>query len=279
MTIISSQLNIPIRSTHYLNVLENPMDWFRVFNDGFMAHYETTGKLDWGLYVPPKNQMAPAGRGVLLSDSRLLVISGAGVIHKDNDKPFACGNTLGDYSIRLIPSDAVVEELSLSEGCIPGDKDLFDINTLLPLPHLQAMVQEGLVGSIAPVVISYCSHQPHAIRTVKEMIPVVELAIRNYKAQAVLILPIDWLGVQIAALLSRAIEANGTSSVLICSNDEIVKSIAPPRYLVTGSPQDSNTDLYMDTIDQRHVLESALNLLTQYAPVCQVYSSHNEQAN
>jgi len=273
MTIITSQLNIPVRPTNNLDILENPMEWLRTFNEGFMAHYETTGKFDWSRYVVPRNKMAPSGMGIILKQSRLLVISGAGIYH--DEQPFSCNKKMGDYSIRLLPVDLPIQEFQLSGFSSTDPSSTTNMDMLLPMRHLTDMVHEGLIGSIAPILVSYCAYQPHAIRTVKELVPAVVDVVQKYQVQAVFMLPFGWLSTQTAGLLARALEVNGVSSVLICIDDDVVNQIAPPRYLMTGFEQGYPLDPSMDSAEQRRLVEAALYLLEQQAPVNQEYS-YNE---
>ena len=52
-----------------MEVVENRDQWQTSYDGRWLAHYQETGKFDWSLYPRPKNRMAPAGPGILVTES------------------------------------------------------------------------------------------------------------------------------------------------------------------------------------------------------------------
>lgn len=177
------------RPTTEMEIIENPKEWVKSFQEGWLAKIKKTGKFDWRQYISPKNSNAPAGKKVDLSKSRLMLISTAGGYLHDSQKPFKASNPFGDYSIRLFPSDTPFEALSYAHDHYDHQYVDADPQVLLPLRHLGDMVSEGIIGEMAPDVVSFSGYQPNVIRVVKELIPaILEVALRD-QVNAVLLVP------------------------------------------------------------------------------------------
>lgn len=57
-----------------MEILENMEAWRAAYEQGWLAHYQTTGETNWKLYVRARNSQAPAGPGIELSRSRLALL-------------------------------------------------------------------------------------------------------------------------------------------------------------------------------------------------------------
>lgn len=182
--------NIPSpRPNTDMEILEKPMEWLKEFQDGWLAHYEKTGETDWSKYARPRNLLAPSGPGIDLSQSRLMLISSAGGHLKDTQDRFDENNKLGDYSLRAFPSDTEFTELDFAHTHYKHDYVKQDPQVLLPLRHLEDMQAEGLIGELAPDVLSFSGYQPNVIRIVKELMPKIVKAAKEMQVQAALLVP------------------------------------------------------------------------------------------
>lgn len=173
-----------------LSILENPLEWLKDFQQGWLASYEQTGKPDWNTYTRPKNRLAPSGPGINLSESRLMLISSAGGYWPETQEPFDEDNTLGDYTIRVVPSDTPFEKIKYAHTHYDHKYVNEDPQSILPLKHLEGMVEEGMIGEIAPVFVSFMGYQPNVIRVVKELVPAVMKVAKEYAVQAALLVPV-----------------------------------------------------------------------------------------
>ncbi len=173
-----------------MKILEDLAQWKHEFERGWLAHYEETGEFDWKIYNRPKNKDAPAGPGVDLSRSRLALISSAGGYLRESQQPFNTHKPdLGDYSIRLFPSTTPLEKLAFAHGSYDHTAVNKDPQVLLPLRHLEDFVNEGVIGQLAPSVISFCGWQPDVERTITEMIPAVIEVAKAEQLDAALLVP------------------------------------------------------------------------------------------
>ncbi len=173
-----------------MEILEDLPAWRSEFEEGWLAHYKNTGEMDWKRYNRPRNRSAPAGPGVELARARLALISSAGGYLRDRQEPFIAEKaTLGDYTIRRFPSSTPFDALAFIHGAYDHSAVEQDPQVLVPLRHLEALVIEGVIGELAPSVISFCGWQPDVVRTVNELIPAIVEAAQEEQIQAALLVP------------------------------------------------------------------------------------------
>lgn len=172
-----------------MEILENRDEWEASFRAGWLAHLEQTGELDWKTYKRPQNNPLPPTPGVDLSQSRLLLISTAGSYLPDTQKPFDAPNPLGDYTIRLFPSDTPFDALAITHDHYDHTAVNADPQVLLPLRHLADLVEEGVIGELAPSVISYMGYQPDLTRILDKLIPAILPVAEDLQVQAALLVP------------------------------------------------------------------------------------------
>ena len=254
------------RNSTDMEILENPLEWLREFQDGWLSEFEKTGAIDWSLYSPPRNQSAPTSRGIDLANSRVILISTAGAYYPGKHNFFSSAHPLGDYTIRQIPSSIAPEDLTLSHPDLDREWAALDPQAILPLRLLSKMVREGKIGSLAPVFISYCGFQPHAIRIVKELVPSILNAVKLYSAHAALIIPTGQLSIPSAGLIARALEVNYIATTMTCWDADQARQTAPPRGTATRLPSSSPLGMPGNIEQQRRVLEATLDLLEHDAP-------------
>jgi hypothetical protein len=249
-----------------MEILENPLEWLREFQDGWLSKFENSGTIDWSLYVPPRNLSAPNSRGINLSESRLMLISTAGAYCAGKQNFFNSAHPLGDYTIRQVPVSTRVEDLTFAHPDLDLGYANQDSEVILPLQHLNQMVSDGIIGSLAPVFISYCGFQPHAIRIVKELVPSILKAIKQYHVHTALIVPAGALSIQSAGLVARALEVNDIATTITCWDGEMARQTAPPRGTASHLSSDSPIGLPGRKVQQRKLLETTLALLERDAP-------------
>lgn len=170
-------------------VVENFDEWQADYFGEWLPHYEKTGELVWLNYPRAHNRTAPAGPGINLSQSRLLLISSAGGYLPDEQSPFDAANDLGDYSIRTFPVNTPLERIAFAHEHYEHTAVTTDPQVLLPLQHLQDMVAAGKIGALVPSVISYSGYQPDVSRILNQTIPVILQAAQDQKADGALLVP------------------------------------------------------------------------------------------
>lgn len=188
---MQSSKSIPTRPrpNTEMNVIEQPWEWLRNFRKGWLAHFEETGEINWKKYSRIKNDFSPSGKKIELSNSRIMLISSAGGYLKHEQKPFDAANLMGDYSLRLFSPDTPFDQIAYTHEHYDHKYVDADPQVLLPLQHLNTMVNNGVIGELAPIVINFMGYQPNVLRVVKELIPlIVEIAKKN-KVQGALLVP------------------------------------------------------------------------------------------
>jgi Glycine/sarcosine/betaine reductase selenoprotein B (GRDB) len=172
-----------------MQILDNREQWLDSFRTGWLAHYQQTGQLDWKLYNRPKNSTAVAGPGVDLRERRLILISSAGGYLRDRQTPFDAPNPLGDYTVRLFSSATPFSALAYAHEHYDHAAVDADPQVLVPLGHLADLVVEGVIGELAPTVISFSGYQPYVTRVLDETIPLIVQAAQADRADAALLVP------------------------------------------------------------------------------------------
>ena len=163
--------------------------WVAGFRSGWLADYERTGKPDWDLYKGPRNRKTPTGRGVDLSRSRLMLISSAGAYLRNEQAPFDAADDMGDSSIRLFPSSVPLGALAFAHDHYDHEAVEADPQVLVPLRHLEDLVNEGAIGELAPSVLSMSGYQPDLRRLVNDLVPQILRTAEAEVIDAVLLVP------------------------------------------------------------------------------------------
>jgi D-proline reductase (dithiol) PrdB len=170
-------------------IVEEFEKWTSDFQQGWMKWIKQSKLANWKLYRYVKNEVSPPSKGLDLSKAKLLLISSAGAYLPAKDKPFDASNILGDYSIRTFPMTTPFSELEYAHEHYDQSAVREDAQVLLPLKHLQFLVEEKAVGSLSDVVISFMGYQPRVNKVVKKMIPEIVALVKREQIDAVLLVP------------------------------------------------------------------------------------------
>ncbi len=172
-----------------MTIMEDLPGWQAEFEATWLAKWQETGETDWSIYPRPTNKSAPAGPGIELANSRLVLISSAGGYLPASQQPFDAENDLGDYTIRRVPVDAPFSALAYAHTHYDHTAINADPQVLVPLRHLAELVNGGAIGELAPDMISFSGYQPDVVRTVEELIPAIVAAATEMQAAAALLVP------------------------------------------------------------------------------------------
>jgi len=172
-----------------MDIIENHDAWVETYTDNWLAHYEKTGEVNWKLYNRPDNKTAPSGKAIALSESKLILISSAGSYIKESQEAYDAENDLGDYTIRLIPSDINFDKLAYAHTHYDHTAVNMDPQVLIPLGHLRDLVAAREIGSLTDNYISFMGYQPNAAQVVEETIPAIIEIAKAEGATAALLVP------------------------------------------------------------------------------------------
>lgn len=172
-----------------MEILENRSAWFNEYKTGWLKHYQETGEINWKLYKRPRNSQAPGLPGIDLSQTRLVLISTAGAYLRASQQPFDAADDLGDYTLRRIPSHTPFNEIAYAHDHYDHTAVDADPQVLLPLRHLETLVEAGVIRDIAPDVISFMGYQPESTRVIDHLFPQILDAVQAQAATGALLVP------------------------------------------------------------------------------------------
>ena len=87
-----------------------------------------------------------------LQESRIALISSAGVFKKDQD-PFDAW-AVNDLSFRQISTDTPYDSLKLHHNYFDHRDAVKDLNCVFPIQRFQELEKAGVIGSVAPIAIT-----------------------------------------------------------------------------------------------------------------------------
>lgn len=90
---------------------------------------------------------------VPLVESRVAFVTTAGV-HLADQPPFDVTSKAGDPSYRAFSSETPLADLVLTHAGYNTRRASDDTNVVLPLDHLRALAQDGLIGELGPTIYS-----------------------------------------------------------------------------------------------------------------------------
>ncbi|MDA1188817.1 MAG: glycine/sarcosine/betaine reductase selenoprotein B family protein [Chloroflexi bacterium] len=170
-------------------ILETRDEWAKYFEANWLRHLNETGEADWDLYETTVNKTAPPGPGIDLSKSRLVLITSSGAYLKGEQERFDAENLYGDQSLRIFPSSTPLEELEFAQDHYDHKHRKADPQVLVPLRHLEDMMSEGIIGELAPNVISFSGYQADVRDVADAIAPAMLKAIQAEKADGALLVP------------------------------------------------------------------------------------------
>lgn len=173
-----------------MEIVENLEQWDAHFAQTWLASVQETGQLDWSDYQHATNKETPGTAGVDLSASRVMLISSTGGYLHAAQQPFDADSLYGDYTLRRWPSTVDFADLMFAHNHYDHCFIDQDAQVALPLRYLAELAEAGVIGSVAPSVLSFMGYQPDVGRVVRELIPAVQAAVAEEKPDAVLLAPV-----------------------------------------------------------------------------------------
>ena len=112
-------------------------------------------------YPYPRNEKIPWTPVIKsLAESRLGLLTTAGLYLKESQPAFDAFNYEGDWTHRLVPLDASAHAFSIAHDHYDHTSALADLNSVLPADRLRELVAEGVVKEVLPTAFSisgYCT--------------------------------------------------------------------------------------------------------------------------
>ncbi|MBE9528008.1 MAG: hypothetical protein IME99_02075 [Proteobacteria bacterium] len=92
-----------------------------------------------------------------LSESKVALVTTSGV-HLKSQKPYDMVDPDGDPTYRAMPGDTTLDDYMITHDYYDHTDAERDINVVLPVTRLAELVEEGVLGSVAPVNYSCMGH-------------------------------------------------------------------------------------------------------------------------
>ena len=127
-----------------------------------------------------------------LSNSKVAIISSAGLVIRESQKPFNSGIKMGDSSFRTIPSSIKVEELEEHHKSNTFDHTGVQSNpfSVMPINHLKSLDKEGFIGSLSNQHISVMGSIVDPSKLIKNTIPKIISILKKDNVDIALLIPL-----------------------------------------------------------------------------------------
>ncbi|MBM4762969.1 hypothetical protein GNT69_11875 [Bacillus sp. B15-48] len=121
-----------------------------------------------------------------MSESKVAFVTTAGVHLKTQD---VFDVEAGDPTVRLIPAECSEDELMISHTHYDRSDADQDINCVFPITRLKELVEERVIGSIAPTHYGLMGYIPDTKPLVNQSIPLIVKQLQDEKVDAVILNP------------------------------------------------------------------------------------------
>jgi D-proline reductase (dithiol) PrdB len=207
-----------------------------------------------------------------LFEARVALVTTVGV-HVKDQKPFSISpeevapelaqfnfREKGDPSIRLIPASVDAGELWIAHPYLDVSGVEEDVNVVFPLERLQELVEENLIGEVAPQHISFMGYAPDPADLESAAKEAVE-HLKEEQVDVVVLTPGEVLSHQSMVVIQRAIEAAGIATISIALCRDVVESVGTPRAVHYGFPFGFTLGESNDQAVQLRILKDTLRSL------------------
>jgi D-proline reductase (dithiol) PrdB len=171
-----------------------------------------------------------------LAELRVALVATAD-LHRRGDAPFVSLETpLGDPSFRVIPHDLPEAELALDAPYVDEKYVPRDPEVALPRRALDELVADGTIAGAAPRHYSFAQGIVRPLPALAERARELAVLLREDRVDALVLLPTCSLCVQSVAVLARALEGLGFSTVALTMLPELTSRVGAPRALASRFP-------------------------------------------
>ena len=125
-----------------------------------------------------------------LAESRVAMLTTAGLYLKDDHAPFTAGDIEGDASFRELPEAASSGRLAIAHDHYPHKHVEQDLNCVYPLQRLQEMVADGVLGELAPRNFSISGYCTRIDKVVEETVPRIVERLKADRVDVLLHIPV-----------------------------------------------------------------------------------------
>lgn len=189
-----------------------------------------------------------------LKDMKIALVTAAGV-HLKEDKRF---NLAGDFSYRVIPGDAPVDDMMVSHGGYDNADVNKDINCMFPIDRVRELAEEGFIKEIADVNVGFMGGGGDQEKFTNETGPEIAEKLVADGVDAVLLTAGWGTCHRSAVIVQRAIEESGIPTVIIAALPPVVRQNGSPRAVAPLVPMGANAGAPNDKEMQRGIVIDSL---------------------
>jgi D-proline reductase (dithiol) PrdB len=194
-----------------------------------------------------------------LSETKVALITTAGVYPWKATKHFNLADDNGDGSFREIRRGVSQEELRVSHKWVDlKDSAALDFNCIFPLDRLAEMERDKRISTMAEVHYSVMGEVKSCSELVEETVPKIVKQLQKFLVDLVILSPVGPLGHQTAGQMARAIEDEEISTVMVGCLRSICENVKPPRTVLVRFPFGQLFGAAFDHATQREVLNECL---------------------
>jgi len=125
-----------------------------------------------------------------LASARLALVTTGGLYRPDLDRPFDADAPEGDTSYREIPRGSAAERLGIAHSHYAREVAQADLNTIFPLERLGELVQQGVLGELAPTHYSTMGYATDAALLADTTAPAIASRMHDDAVDVALIVPV-----------------------------------------------------------------------------------------
>ena len=125
-----------------------------------------------------------------LADSRVAVVTTAGLYRPGVDRPFDTSALDGDVSYREIPWGTAIATLEISHPHFPHEVARADMNAIFPLDRLEELWADGVIGEPAPTHFSTMGYATRAADVAEQTAPALAARMREERVDVALLVPV-----------------------------------------------------------------------------------------
>ena len=170
-----------------------------------------------------------------LSRSRAILVTTSGVRLKDG-APFEADRVLGCSEMREISTYVSARDVAFDFHGFNAEAARADLNVVAPVDRIKELVDRGVLGGVSEAFISFFGRCGR-LDDLKSAAAAAAARVREvHEADVALVVPASFECNRTAAIVSRALEAAGLSTVTLSTVREVTEQVRAPRPLFINFP-------------------------------------------
>lgn len=188
--------------------------------------------------------------------ANVMLLGSAGV-HVRDDPPF---EPVNDLSFRRIPAAIAPARLRPSHPTPMRRPGLRDVNVVFPFQRLAELAADGAIGGVTEVHLSMLGAIKRLQSLADEVAPAIVAEARRHGADLLFVVPLCPACHQAMAVVARAVERCGLSTVCSTNARDITELVRPPRSGFLNFPLGNCVGRPLDAAQQRAVCQRIVAL-------------------